>query len=181
MVEESKSCNKREVLLKHIITEYTEHKFTDLGSDSCAVVRAFLPLFAKEKYAGRIVLVNSINFRNRKEYGMSRNELYKVFYLDSVETESLVKTCVSHGCMSVLFLPKLFSELLTEYFKFGYYHKEGQSFNLKRDGTNNTFLEFQMTAYSELLKTDIFDCFPAGCSFSHDADFFCTMRFGQED
>jgi hypothetical protein len=129
----------------------------------------FLSLVRKKTYVGKIVVLNSVNLRNRKSFFLSRYAEYKEFPSENLpRDDDLIRACVSHGHLSVLFLPQNINELVLEFLAFGFYSPVVRYTELDINANDlNSLTSFAIAGNLSEFQ---------GCLFSHDADYFYVLR-----
>lgn len=138
-------------------------------ADPFAAVRAFLSLFRRPVYMGEVVVLNGKCLRNRRVLGIGRRTPYVVFRHPNLPDENeLVRACVSHGHLSVLFVSNRLDDLVDDFLSFGYYEPAARQASLDAGVDNlGTLVEFSAVRRQEGLK---------GCLFCHDAAFFYVLQ-----
>jgi hypothetical protein len=162
--------------MKKMLIKSMEYK-NSYDKDAFTPVEAFISLFQQEQYAGIIIVLNSKFLRNKKEFNINKKIPFKKISSENINVKSLIKSCVSHGHMSILFLPNSFTSFIKSYFQNDYYNIKGQKILLGTGLGNDPLNELQLCSFSELIASDLITISSKGCMFSHDADFFYTIDF----
>src|SRR5215213_10193534 len=78
------------------------------------IVSAFLDIAAREADCS-LVALDSKFLRKKRAFNLARGERFRVCKLSDVDRTELLKACVSHGHLSVFFLPQDPEELLRQF------------------------------------------------------------------
>jgi len=133
------------------------------------VLKHFLSVFLAKEHFKKIVIWNNRFLRNRRSFGLSKKELYRliVSLKEAKERErAILKSCFSHGHMSVLFTPKRADYFLdclmrTEYYGTGKHIYVGQG------GSDDPLDSLAWEGLRVLIK-DTLDTEESIFAFSHD-------------
>ncbi len=149
-----------------------EHERSPAGWDAFKVAGEFVELFFSNEHTGTVAVVNSKYLRNRRKFGVPRDEPCRIFQPDdSIPLKHLINTCVSHGHMSALFFPREFSSFWEEFLSLGYYEEESQTVALGNRGCRDPLEYAQMENIEKALGSSLLRGENRLLVFSHDADF----------
>ncbi len=168
-----------QALMYHVGPEWDENhidRFVQMSVYAEEVVDSFLGLFLRPDTFGRIVIVRTPFLRNRKEYRIARGDNCRVL-LSRDEAERLKKqiraSCISHGHLSILFVPADSDSFLTELLGTGYYiTPEEVSVGA---GPTHGACEVSLCESVDILALDIFGKSKSVFTFSHDAQFLFVI------
>lgn len=146
--------------------------------DPDAIVGRFLYLFLQEENFNKIIVINKYKYlRNRKEYGIDRETPCRIFKDRQEVSEEVVKrSCISHGHLSILFVPNKRTHFFNQYFQIGFF-KAGKSLEigtgLKGDLFGISYLStlLECLQVAELQRGDLI------YTFSHDANYLYEITY----
>lgn len=130
-------------------------------------VSAFLDLAATDPKC-RLLVIESKFLREKAAFGLVRAERFMVCKFSKINRTELLKACVSHGHLSVFFMPSKPNELLHRFEQLGFYGP-GIPTHFATGDLNDVLGKEELAAFRAFLDSDAGSEAQAMFGFSHDA------------
>jgi len=139
--------------LRQIFNTVIEYETQEYSKPDYEIIKDFISIFSDEKYQGKIFVLNNDNLRNKKELGIKSEEIFKIFLLNNINREGLIKACSSHGHISVLFVPNYFEEFVQIFLKKGHYELVYAEINMNDVSKYNPLDKSQIKTFYGLFES----------------------------
>ena len=136
-------------------------------------VSAFLDLVTGDPACSLVVLDNKF-LRNKRAFGLTHGERFKVCKLSEVQRTELLKACVSHGHLSVFFVLQNADELSRRFLELGFYGQPTEA-NFSADDANSPLNAEAILSLENFLASANGKAIQEMLAFSHDAGEFYRL------